>query len=162
MFVYVISASPEIHKIGISKSPDRRMRTLQQQTPHELKLELAVPHKDARFVEKTAHKHLSGDNLRSEWFSVPLSSAISAVEMAISAYREPETSISIEAKMKQENYVHALKTLDMTQADLCRLLDINKSTASGWANGQSIPRAVEILLLAMCAGKLTPDDAAAL
>ena len=64
--------------------------------------------------------------------------------------------------MTPANYVHALKTLGMTQADLCRLLDINKSTASGWANGQSIPRAVELLLLAMCAGKLALADLEAL
>lgn len=59
-------------------------------------------------------------------------------------------------------FVHALKTLNLTQADLCRLLDINKSTASGWANGQSIPRSVELLLLTMCKHGLTSGDMEAL
>jgi len=61
--------------------------------------------------------------------------------------------------MTPKAYREALAALGMSQARLGRLLACDKATPNRWAMGTApVPRAVELLLLALCAGRLTIDD----
>lgn len=89
MYVYVISAGPDIQKIGISGNPARRLAGLQQQTPLDLALGFTLERSDARVIEQAAHRLLAAHRVRSEWFSVSLDVAVDGVRRAIAGERAP-------------------------------------------------------------------------
>lgn len=80
--VYIITDGT-YYKIGITSRLDKRIKMLQVGHPTKL----TVVHKSedmsrasAFYVEKLAHAQLVAHRLHGEWFDVPLSKAIKAVE----------------------------------------------------------------------------------
>ena len=83
--IYVIGSSVGHHKIGVSKTPDVRVETLQNGHPHKLALVKAWPAAPAfaKVAEKRAHALLSQRRMEGEWFDVPHNVACAAVELAL-------------------------------------------------------------------------------
>ena len=82
MFVYLISAGPRMHKIGISENPKKRLASLQ--TGHYRKLRIArmIEADDAEKIEAYAHCLLRDRRATGEWFLVTEAEAAWAVEYA--------------------------------------------------------------------------------
>lgn len=61
--------------------------------------------------------------------------------------------------METVNFIGALNRLKLSQEHLRRILELDKSTVSRWATGDSrVPTAVAYLLTACINGKLTVAD----
>jgi hypothetical protein len=71
--IYIIGDGENI-KIGVSKNPQRRLKTLQTGHPHKLTLLFSIPSPSAYKIEKQLHKMLTDfrvkktNCVRSEWF----------------------------------------------------------------------------------------------
>jgi hypothetical protein len=58
-------------KIGISKTPARRLAVLQASTPFDVEIVLLIPIKiNAVVVEKQLHDYFSGKHIRGEWYAL--------------------------------------------------------------------------------------------
>lgn len=74
MYVYLIKAGhkkTDPVKIGYSKDPEDRLKTLQTGNPIKLQLYMKIKCNDeahARRLERTLHEMLGSQNLRNEWF----------------------------------------------------------------------------------------------
>lgn len=81
--IYVIGAEDGPMKVGLSRKPLTRLAQLRVHCPDELLLhyDLKVPALDASTVEKYAHALLWQKRVRGEWFDVPTSAAIKAVDL---------------------------------------------------------------------------------
>lgn len=81
-YVYVISCTDTKEnycKIGIAKSPEKRLKELSTSSPHSLRLEFTRFCGNARRVEVAAHEHFNGCRMNGEWFSLEPYQAISFV-----------------------------------------------------------------------------------
>jgi hypothetical protein len=81
-YVYVIScvdAKENYCKIGIAKSPEKRLKELSTSSPHTLRLEFARFCGNARRVEVKSHEHFADHRKNGEWFSMEPTKAISFV-----------------------------------------------------------------------------------
>lgn len=81
-FVYIISDGTYL-KIGVTSRLDKRLKQLQ--IGHSMPLSVVhtsepMSRSNAFFVEKYAHLQLVAHRLHGEWFDVPLTKAIEAVE----------------------------------------------------------------------------------
>ena len=81
-FVYVVSAGPSMHKIGVATDIKKRMKHLQISTPENLSIVHAEPVHDCDdfAVETRAHRLLESRWVRGEWFAVSATAARLAVE----------------------------------------------------------------------------------
>lgn len=66
-YVYVIHDNGE-YKIGMSASPDKRLKQVRKTEDAEIVLQMLVP--DARLVESILHKHFQDKRIGGEWFSL--------------------------------------------------------------------------------------------
>jgi hypothetical protein len=84
-FVYVITSSAGLNKVGRSNDPELRLKTLQTGSPHHLHIAhtLAVPSGTADQIEHEAHAILEQHRYNLEWFSVSANVAIAAVYGAV-------------------------------------------------------------------------------
>lgn len=88
-FIYVIAFDDEMHKIGISMDPHRRLQTLCVANtigaaPLELTYSRPVPEGRARTIESRAHKPLADRRYpRSEYFYCRASIAVAAVDLSL-------------------------------------------------------------------------------
>lgn len=82
MYVYVISAGPRMHKIGISVEPKKRLGSLQTGHYRKLRLCRLIEAENAEQVEAYAHRLLKDRRSSGEWFSVTEDEAAWAVEYA--------------------------------------------------------------------------------
>lgn len=85
-FVYVISAGPDRHKIGMAANPAQRVRDLQTGVPDTLELIHFVEVSSPRRVEARAHRMLADHRVRGEWFGVTAEVAIGAVSAVAAEY----------------------------------------------------------------------------
>ena len=83
MYVYVISAGSDRHKIGISEHPESRLATLQVGSAETLRLSYKQEADNAPGAEKRAHSELWSFHIRGEWFGCSEGQAISMVRLAI-------------------------------------------------------------------------------
>jgi transcriptional regulator with XRE-family HTH domain len=60
--------------------------------------------------------------------------------------------------MTASQYRAAFQRLGLSQAKAAELLGISIRTSHGYANGQTIPKAIAALVRALDAGKVTLDD----
>lgn len=83
--VYIVSAGPQLHKIGIAIDPMKRMSTLQTGSPNPLRLawHQKVPTAIARRAERLAHARLQPELSLGEWFTVSFYEAVAALRTAI-------------------------------------------------------------------------------
>lgn len=82
-FLYVFHCEG-FHKVGISKTPNFRLSSLQAMNPYPITLVLyrRVRAEDARRFEMKIHALLRPYRLHGEWFSAPLPVIRKAAEMA--------------------------------------------------------------------------------
>jgi hypothetical protein len=66
--VYVITNNNGMSKIGISRTPEKRLATLQTASPYKLRMTYLAAHSHAERVEQEAHKLLKGNRSYGEWF----------------------------------------------------------------------------------------------
>lgn len=81
--VYIVSAGPLLHKIGISNNISRRLGELQVGHSSPLRLVDFAASDVAAIVERRVHAALAGARLRGEWFAVSEDAALAAVAAAI-------------------------------------------------------------------------------
>ena len=81
--VYVISAGPMTHKIGVSANPSARMMDLQAGNHEPLTLVAEIEHHAPFVIERAAHAALAHRRLMGEWFSCYASCAMHAINTAI-------------------------------------------------------------------------------
>ena len=89
-FVYVMQ-SGRFHKVGIATNVAKRLQTIQNTTPHEVRLvtkSLFDKTYIARIVEKTIHGALSDFRVQNEWFDVDEAMARRALRDVGQAMRE--------------------------------------------------------------------------
>ena len=79
MNIYAIRCN-EYLKIGISKNPRARLKSLQTSSPYELTMEKTYIVKDAKIAESLVHMKLKDYHERGEWFKV----SIDLVDKAVS------------------------------------------------------------------------------
>jgi hypothetical protein len=88
MYVYVISAGDNRHKVGISKNPQGRLSELQTGHFETLRLVHTQAAPDPRAVEQDVHTHLSRWRIRGEWFNCPENVAVGMVRSRIEGEEE--------------------------------------------------------------------------
>ncbi len=80
--IYVIGASENLKKIGITRNPPGRLRNLQTANPAKLQLEYlkqCEEHEAVR-LEREVHKRFSADRLAGEWFAINAETAVVGIE----------------------------------------------------------------------------------
>jgi hypothetical protein len=91
MYVYVISAGEDRHKVGISKNPKSRLSELQTGHFEALRLVHVQAAENPRAIEQEVHTQLGYCRIRGEWFDCPESTAVAMVRAYIEG--EPEDSV---------------------------------------------------------------------
>lgn len=87
-FVYVISCltnGDPLCKIGIARSPEKRVNNLSTSSPHPLRLEFTRYCENASGLERAAHQHFSDRRRNGEWFAME---ADEAIEFVVAATRK--------------------------------------------------------------------------
>lgn len=85
MFVYLIGNDCQ-QKIGYSKCPNKRLKSLQTANHSKLKIHYAIEvpnEKAARKIESLIHKEHNHLRIKGEWFDMPMKEAINMM-----AYQE--------------------------------------------------------------------------
>lgn len=87
-WIYIIGSESKPYKIGFSKTPEKRLKSLQTGFPQELKiLHLEEINDDeVRNIEKCIHKENKLRRTHGEWFNLELNEAIAEVQYAIIRY----------------------------------------------------------------------------
>lgn len=165
MYVYVISAGPNAHKIGISTTPEKRLITLQGANMANLELVYCERVSDPYVVETHAHRILKLSRGNGEWFNVTEDVAIDAIMMArlqvegsdhlweesasppkISAPRMPRIT-DPDSAAKWCIFVRYSEGL--TQSQLARMVDTTPSVINQLERGRIIYRRVAHAVLSM-------------
>lgn len=89
-YIYIIGSDNPPYKIGISKDPQQRLKSIQTGHPHQLQiLELReTDSKKTKLLESVIHKHLNRYRMKGEWFDIPLKEAILHVDFALIRYED--------------------------------------------------------------------------
>ena len=89
-FIYIIGSTQPPYKVGISKDPQRRLKSLQTGYPFPLQVLYTKTTKicKTKLLEQVIHRHLKMHKTHGEWFDVSLSNLILDVEYAIIRYGE--------------------------------------------------------------------------
>lgn len=85
MFVYVVIASEDRQKIGISRDPASRLAALRTGHYEDLRLAFATETPNAAWAESLIHGHLTPWRVRGEWFEMTVEQAIEIVRQGVSA-----------------------------------------------------------------------------
>ena len=92
-YVYVIAAEYSGPcKIGVARDVESRRRSLQTGSPYVLEAHYAhecANYDEARALERACHARLSDSRLEGEWYEIPVSKAIDALQAAVHAGIEP-------------------------------------------------------------------------
>jgi len=91
-YIYVIGDTTSPYKIGFTKDPDNRLRTLQTGNPKKLQIHYKemIGENEVKYIEKQIHKELKRKQVSGEWFNVSLDDAISEVKYAVMRYTKVE------------------------------------------------------------------------
>ncbi len=73
---------PRPVKVGISRTPKRRLRTFQTANWHELAMHRVWKDTQARAIEQATHKILKHCHIRGEWFDCTIDDAEKAIREA--------------------------------------------------------------------------------
>jgi hypothetical protein len=89
-FIYIIGATEPPYKVGISRDPNRRLKSLQTGYPYPLKLHYTKETDicKTKLLETVIHRHLKLYKTTGEWFNVKLDDLILDVEFAVIRYGE--------------------------------------------------------------------------
>ena len=80
------------YKIGFTKDPDKRLKTLQTGNPKKLQIHYKenISENEVKYIEGHIHKELKRKQVSGEWFDVSLDDAISEVKYAVMRYTKVE------------------------------------------------------------------------
>lgn len=86
--IYIIGGEQKPYKIGFSKTPEKRLKSLQTGFPAKLKLYYTkeISESKVKFIEKQIHKVIAHKRTKGEWFNIDLNDAISEVNFAVIRY----------------------------------------------------------------------------
>jgi hypothetical protein len=101
--LYVMESEVGV-KIGISKSPDERLRQITNASGMHVSLRHTRDHESAYAVEQNAHKLLADKRRTGEWFNVTVNEAIAAIDEAASEIEnscEPQEPVSCTTVFKE-------------------------------------------------------------
>jgi len=89
-FIYIIGSDQPPYKVGISRDPEKRLKSLQTGHPFPLKLHYSKETEicKTKLLETVIHRHLKLYKTSGEWFDVSLKNLILDVEFAILRYGE--------------------------------------------------------------------------
>lgn len=89
-YIYIIGSNSSPYKIGFSKEPQKRLKSLQ--TGHPFKLSLLytkeVSDQEVKNIEKQIHRVIGYKKSNGEWFNISLEEAISEVNFAVIRYEK--------------------------------------------------------------------------
>lgn len=99
-FIYIIENNG-VYKVGYSKNPQRRLKTLQTGCSNKLKLvyQLEIETAKTYIIEKIIHKSLSRYKVLGEWYKTDLDEIISSINFAKIRYDNDGTDIEYKYKV---------------------------------------------------------------
>jgi hypothetical protein len=161
-YVYVISAGPLLHKVGISADPEGRIYGLRTGSPNEIDLVESHLHPWPRKVERHAHDILREKQVRGEWFAVSAQEARTAVLAAIARVandaelpplllgrpqRASPKREAVRCAMSAQQFKERLAALNLSQVKAAGLLGIDPRTVRRYSSGKlEVTRLVELAL----------------
>jgi hypothetical protein len=88
--IYIIGTETPPYKIGFSKTPEKRLKSLQTGHPTKLSLHYVkeIPDTQVKNIEKQIHKAITYKRTKGEWFNILLEDAISEVNFAVIKYEK--------------------------------------------------------------------------
>lgn len=100
MYLYVMSVSPDIHKIGISRTPEKRLQAIQAGNHERVfigSLYLLNSLWDALRTERNIHKTLVRQRIHSEWFNIDIRELIPVInrELESQGYGDLCTEVNV-------------------------------------------------------------------
>lgn len=83
-YIYIIGSHHSPYKIGLSKTPKKRLQTLQTGHPETLFIHYTqeVAECDVKQIEAAIHRIIKYRQHRGEWFDITLEDAISEIKFA--------------------------------------------------------------------------------
>ena len=84
-FIYVIGDNASPYKIGFTKDPNKRLKSLQTGNPSKLNMlyKQEINESETKFIEKQIHNVLKRKQVSGEWFDITLEDAILEVKYAV-------------------------------------------------------------------------------
>lgn len=89
-YIYIIGSDNPPYKVGISKDPQKRLKTLQTGHPQKLRIHL-LKETDAtktKLLESAIHYNMKFYRTNGEWFDLPLEKVVNEVEFALIRYQD--------------------------------------------------------------------------
>ncbi|MGX7706288.1 GIY-YIG nuclease family protein [Methylobacterium sp. Gmos1] len=173
-YLYVIADGAGAHKVGLSTSPQKRLRQLQTASPKRLSLVRTSeePEADAGAIEAYAHWLLREAQEDGEWFSVTEEAAwvavVAATEAVARGERAPPRARGGHSKgvvippyvpMCPAEFKQHRKALGLTQSEAAQMLGVHRVTLADWERGQPpVPVAIGRLLRLMVLRGISADE----
>ncbi len=110
--LYVIESDGGPVKVGVSKDPEKRRKSLEDSGPYRLKLVHVREAGMAQDVERLALELLTAKQMRGEWFNVSASEAIAANSPSSDSFRQHPSRIT---KKALENFQQITASTDMSR-----------------------------------------------
>lgn len=87
-WIYIIGSEDKPYKIGLSKNPNKRLKSLQTGHPKLLKIHYTeeIPECKVRYIESCIHDALKLCKTHGEWFDISLENAKLEVKFAVIRY----------------------------------------------------------------------------
>lgn len=87
-YIYIIGSTIKPYKIGITKNPNQRLKSLQTGHPNKLNIlyKDEVPDDKVRYLEKVIHSTINYSRTKGEWFNIELEEAINEIKYAKMRY----------------------------------------------------------------------------
>ena len=137
MHVYAIQRPDGQVKIGMSASPQARIRAIETQGGFEaVNTFVSDPLDDAGAVESAAHEILADQRTIGEWFAVLFDEAVAAILESCAANQE-QTAIEIELADLNSRIRYLIKKSKAQQAAIARDLGVTRATVNDWKLGRT-------------------------
>ena len=90
MYIYIIGSDKSPYKIGFSKTPQDRLKSLQTGNFNKLNIYYTeeISESKVKFIEKQIHNNLRHRRVKGEWFNINLEEAILEVKYCRMKYEE--------------------------------------------------------------------------
>lgn len=72
MFIYLITNQKGHYKIGVSKNPDKRIKSMETGNPDDLVIFYRYKTKNAHKIERILHRLFESYKVKLEWFELPI------------------------------------------------------------------------------------------
>lgn len=98
-YIYIIGGDNPPYKVGISRDPEKRLKSLQTGHPQKLRIHLLkqTDSTKTKLLESAIHHNMKFYRTHGEWFDMPLDKVCSEVEFALIRY-EDDPLLSMKVK----------------------------------------------------------------